>query len=100
MRDALQVEAEACVVATEGAANIGLKRVVFESDRQTLVRALNSSSHELSQIGVLLREARSFCVGNLGVCLVAHGDPNQALGMQISAIWFPGLARIPVSHEP
>jgi ribonuclease HI len=61
LRDALQAEAEACVMVTEGAAAMGLHRVIFESDCQTLVKALNSSSHELAEIGILLREARSIC---------------------------------------
>jgi hypothetical protein len=30
--DALQAEVEACVAASEGAATLGLNRVVFESD--------------------------------------------------------------------
>jgi hypothetical protein len=34
------------VAAVEGAAALGLNRVVFESDSKVLVDALNSSSHE------------------------------------------------------
>jgi ribonuclease HI len=56
LHDALQAETEACVAATEGAAALGLHRVIFESDSQILVNALNSSSHDLATIGVLLRE--------------------------------------------
>jgi hypothetical protein len=33
---------------------MGLHRVIFESDYQTLVKALNSSSHELAEIGILV----------------------------------------------
>ncbi|KAK1628050.1 hypothetical protein QYE76_002365 [Lolium multiflorum] len=62
LHDALQAEAEACVAAIEGAEALGLHRVVFESDSLTLVQALNTSSHELSAIGVILREARSNCI--------------------------------------
>jgi ribonuclease HI len=62
LRSALQAETEALVAAVEGAAALGLNRVVFESDSKVLVDALNSSSHELSEIGVLLREARSLCI--------------------------------------
>ena len=61
LKDALQAEAEAGVAAVEGAAMLGFHRVQFESDSQTLVSALKSSSHELSEIGVLLRDARSRC---------------------------------------
>jgi hypothetical protein len=32
LKDALHVEAEACVAASEGAAALGLNRVIFESD--------------------------------------------------------------------
>jgi ribonuclease HI len=62
LHDALQAEAEACVAATEGAVALGLHRVVFESDSKNLVQALNSESHDLSKIGVLIREARSICI--------------------------------------
>jgi ribonuclease HI len=62
LRSALQAETEALVAAVEGAAALSLNRVIFESDSKILVDALNSSSHELSEIGILLREARSLCV--------------------------------------
>jgi hypothetical protein len=62
LHDALQAEAEACVATIEGAEALGLHRVVFESDSLTLVQALNTCSHELSAIGVILREARSNCI--------------------------------------
>ena len=44
--------------------SLGLHRVVFESDSIILVNAVNSASHELSEIGVLLREIRSLCIGS------------------------------------
>jgi ribonuclease HI len=62
LHDALQAETEACAAAVEGAAALGLNRVIFESDSQVLVNALNSSSHELATIGVLLRDIRSNCI--------------------------------------
>ena len=65
LRNALQAEAEACVAATEGAVALGLNRVIFESDSKTLVDALNSDRHKLSEIGVLLRESRSNCIAEL-----------------------------------
>jgi ribonuclease HI len=64
LRDALQAEAEACSAAIEGANALGLHRVVFESDSQILVKALTSTSHELAEIGVLLREIRSSCISS------------------------------------
>ena len=50
------------MAAIEGADLLGLHRVEFESDCQVLVSALKGDSHELSEIGVLLREARSKCI--------------------------------------
>jgi ribonuclease HI len=64
LRSALQAEAEACVAAVEGAEALGLHRIIFESDCQVLVSALNSNSHDLAEIGVLLREVRSRCVAS------------------------------------
>ena len=64
VRDAFAAEAEACVAAAEGASAIGLHRVIFESDCQTLVYALQSRSHDLAPIGVLLKEVRSICIGS------------------------------------
>ena len=64
LRNALQAETEACPAATEGASALGLHRVIFESDSQTLVHALQSKSHDLAEIGVLLREIRSECIGS------------------------------------
>jgi hypothetical protein len=47
----LQAETEACAAVVEGAAALGLHRVVFESDCQTLVNALkNGSYYDLSDI--------------------------------------------------
>lgn len=37
---------------------------MLESDSQLLVSSLNSSSHELSEIGILLRETRSMCIAS------------------------------------
>jgi hypothetical protein len=51
-----------CVAATEGAAALGLHRVVFESDSQTLVQALNS--HELSAIGFSMRVYQTWWPAN------------------------------------
>ena len=58
------MEAEACSAAVEGAATLGLHRVIFESDSQVLVKALKSNSHELAEVGVLLREIRSSCIAS------------------------------------
>uniref|UniRef100_A0ACD5WHE3 Uncharacterized protein n=1 Tax=Avena sativa TaxID=4498 RepID=A0ACD5WHE3_AVESA len=46
LRSALQAETEACVAAIEGAEALGLNRIIFESDCQVLVGALNSNSHD------------------------------------------------------
>ena len=47
----------------EGAATLGFNRVVLESETKILVDAINSDSHELSEIGVLLRGSRSNSIG-------------------------------------
>ena len=40
LKDTLRAEAEACVPAVESAVDLGLHRVVFESDSQVLVSAI------------------------------------------------------------
>jgi ribonuclease HI len=59
LRSALHVEASACVIAMEEAANLGLHRVQFESDCSNLIKAIKDGNQDLSDIGVLNREARS-----------------------------------------
>lgn len=46
------------------AAELGVHRVIFESDSSILVNALNSGEYDCSTIGVLLRESRSLCFAN------------------------------------
>ena len=41
-----------------------MHRVIFESGCKNLVIALNNRSLELAIIGVLLKEARSLCIGS------------------------------------
>jgi hypothetical protein len=59
LRNALHGEAEACTAAMEGTAHLGIFRAIFESDSTTLVNAIKTGSHDLADVGVLIREARS-----------------------------------------
>jgi hypothetical protein len=59
LRSALHAEASACVIAMEEAANLGLFQVQFESDCSNLIKAIKDGDQDLSDIGVLYREARS-----------------------------------------
>lgn len=61
VRRALHAETEACVKAFEGAMNLGVHRVIFQADCQTMVKALKTKEYEAADIGVLLWEARSLC---------------------------------------
>jgi hypothetical protein len=64
LRDALQAKAEAGVAAVEGAVAPGLNRVIFESDSKNHVSALINKTHDLSAMGVLLKEIRSICISS------------------------------------
>ena len=66
-KSALQAEVFACSEAIEGAARLGMYRVLFESDSSTLVQALKTTDYDLSEIGVLVRDARSSCILNFDV---------------------------------
>jgi hypothetical protein len=59
LRSALHGEAEACIAAMEGTSNLGMFRVLFESDSTTLIEAINNGNYDLADTGVLMREARS-----------------------------------------
>jgi hypothetical protein len=43
----------------EGTSNLGMFRVLFESDSTTLIEAINNGNYDLADTGVLMREARS-----------------------------------------
>jgi ribonuclease HI len=62
LSSALHAEASAFVAAIESMSNLGSFRVIFESDSLSLVNALKTGDADLSDIGVLFREARSLCV--------------------------------------
>ncbi|XP_071685499.1 uncharacterized protein [Lolium perenne] len=62
LSSALHAEALACVAAIESMSNRGSFRVIFESDSLSLVNAVKSGDADLSDSGVLYREARSLCV--------------------------------------
>ena len=56
--DALCAEAHACVEALLAAATQGMQHIILETDSATLVKALQSSEHDLAPGGVLFREAK------------------------------------------
>ncbi|KAE8803593.1 hypothetical protein D1007_20544 [Hordeum vulgare] len=60
----LHAEALACVKATEASAELGVHRLVLESDCQVLVKALHTDEYERAMVGALLRETRSLCHAN------------------------------------
>src|SRR5207244_3650516 len=64
MKDAKHAEAQACSAAVGEAVSLGLSRVIFESGSLTLVNAINTGSHDLSSIGVLIKEIRSLCLAS------------------------------------
>lgn len=60
----LHAEAMAGMMATEAAAALGIHMVIFESDSQVPVHALNSDEYDRALIGVLLRETWNICYAN------------------------------------
>jgi ribonuclease HI len=56
--DALQAETIACLKAIEYAAELGMGRIIIETDATLLKSALQSSEFDLSRHGVLFREAK------------------------------------------
>ncbi|KAE8775970.1 hypothetical protein D1007_51441 [Hordeum vulgare] len=60
----LHAEVVACVLATEASSEMGLHKIILESDSHVLVHALNSDEYDRKMIGVLQRETRSVCYAN------------------------------------
>ena len=56
--DALQAETIACLKAIEFASELGMGRIIIETDATLLKSALQSSEFDLSRNGVLFREAK------------------------------------------
>lgn len=102
VKDALHAEAEACVAAAEGVVELGLHRVIFESDSLTLVSALQGRHYDLAPIGVLLKEVRSLCIGSLesftfqfaprGCNAVAHSLAQYGLRAESECTGWEGSA--------
>jgi hypothetical protein len=65
LSSALQAKAEACLAAIQGADKIGANRGIFESDVYNLIQCLKSIDYDKSEIGVLVKEARSSCPLNI-----------------------------------
>jgi hypothetical protein len=59
LRSALQAKASTCIEAIEGASNLGAFKVIFQLDALNLVNALTYSDHDMADLGVLYRDARS-----------------------------------------
>jgi hypothetical protein len=59
MRSALHAEAYACIQAIERTSNLGAFRLILKSDSLNLVNTLKSGDHDMVDVGVLYREARS-----------------------------------------
>jgi hypothetical protein len=77
LRSALHGEAEACLAAIEATANLGIFRVQFESDSTTLVSAIKNGGYDLSDIGMLLREACSLSILHFDHAVFVSCRPNM-----------------------
>jgi hypothetical protein len=71
IRTVLQAETETCAAATEGAAALGLHRLVFESDCQTL-NAMNNESYDLTwdPLSVKLEASALFLLNPMSLATV------------------------------
>jgi hypothetical protein len=72
-------------VAAEGELALGLNRVVFEADYQTLVNAMKTRSYDLSVIGVLQKEIQSQCIGSFELfdfCFAPHSCNKVAHSLE------------------
>ncbi|XP_073363127.1 uncharacterized protein [Aegilops tauschii subsp. strangulata] len=98
IRSPLQAELSACMMAIDGAADLGAQRVVFESDCLTMINALNGREYDAAELGVLFREARSLCRLSFesydfkfcrrGCNLIAHNLAQFGLGAVVSlSVW-------------
>ena len=59
VQDALSAEGEACLAALKAAMELGISRVIVETDSTSLVKALNSNTFDQTPGGVIFREIRA-----------------------------------------
>lgn len=102
-QDVLQTEAEACLQALYKAQELGISRVVVETEAMLLVQAIKTSNFDLSPNGVLFREIKAFatlnfsdfCVINCPRACNKITDVLALYGLKMElapqAVW-PGLA--------
>ncbi|RLM98555.1 hypothetical protein C2845_PM06G23010 [Panicum miliaceum] len=71
VHDALSADGEACLAALKAAMDLGISRVILETDSSNLVKALSSNAFDQAPGGVLSRELR--------VLLSMHFVPEYCL---------------------
>ncbi|RLN33599.1 hypothetical protein C2845_PM03G24330 [Panicum miliaceum] len=72
LRDALQAEIRACLEGTKGAAEMGLGRVVVETDSLILKNSLKDNSYRLAEAGGAILELKNFIREHFFSCVVNY----------------------------
>jgi ribonuclease HI len=67
LRDPLHAETLACIAAVKGAAAVGARKVIFESDCSNLVRVLRSEELDRSALWPSTMEARKKCAAEFQI---------------------------------
>ena len=62
--NAFQAELVACLQGLQTAVDLGIGRIVLETDAQEVVRAMNSMAYDDSVVGVLVEEIKSLSILN------------------------------------
>ena len=56
VHDALSAEGEACLMALKTAMEVGISRVIIETNSLNLITAIQSGSFDLAPVGVIFKE--------------------------------------------
>ena len=93
MNDAMQAESCAFLKAIHLAEQLGMGRVIFQTDCLPLQQAMSSSSADRSSIGVLIREAKfQLQIGFIEAKLV-HQPSHLEIVITQRMCWLPMIVR-------
>lgn len=101
-QDALHSEAEACVQGLYKAQELGMGKIMMETDAMQLVQAIKTAKYDLSPNGVIFREIKAFVSLNFSSFQIEHcpraynnvADALALFGLKMGqvppAVW-PGI---------
>jgi ribonuclease HI len=108
VHDPLQAEVVACLQGTQAAIDLGVGKIIIETDALQVCQAMNSRAYDLSLAGNLIKELRSLAESNFMSFKFVHvqrscnkvADALAARGREcvMGAEMFPGVSQVVFRH--